>query len=118
MAPSSLFIVLTHEEAAALVEHGDTAAAIRGLAKIRRALEGARAERPEVLPDVPPLRAKHYQPRSAITSTHRRFLAVDPPVQPHVRPGPRERSTSSSSSSSCEEDDYVPFRDEADGIYT
>lgn len=109
VARPSLFVVLTEDEADGVLVDPQGVAGSRGLAKIQRALEGARAERPrEPLTNVPPLRAHDYQP-STPKPAQRRSVAVDPQAQRHTRPGPRERRTSSSS--------YVPWRDEQDGLY-
>lgn len=80
---------------------------------------------------IPPLRAHDYYGRDpklrmakAALQPHRRRvrvqppslpiggpLAVDPPAQPHVQPGPRAETSSSSLL-----DIYTPWRDEANGI--
>lgn len=109
VARPSLFVVLTEDEADGVLVDPHGVAGSRGLAKIRRALEGARLKPSrEPVANVPALRAHDYQP-STPKPTQPRSVAVDPPVQPHARPGPRERRTSSSS--------YVPWRDEQDGLY-
>lgn len=117
----SLFVVLTEDEADGVLRDPQGVAGSRGLAKIRSALHGARVS-PETVPDLPPLRAHDYRPAQsnweASKPAHRRSVAVDPPVQPHARPGPRGKSSSSSSSSSVDpDDDYTPWRDEGHGIW-
>jgi hypothetical protein len=119
-----IVVVLTITEAAALVGPGPRTAALQGLAKIRTALNGALAAPVAPTPVVkhsgqfdelsissipaPPLRAKHYRPRD-------RPPLVVRPAEPkfrmakavHPRPIPAP-----------DVDDYVPWRDEAHGIYT
>jgi len=100
-----IFVTLTLAEASAVVQlQPADVAAVRALAKIRTALEGATPITPAG-PVPPLLRAKHWRPRD--TSQHFRMAKAGPrpPVSIDTPPAP-------------ELDDYVPFRDEAGGAYT
>lgn len=110
-----LLVVFTLAEAAALVARfsaADRSAELIGLTKIRTALEGAshpkrpmakaalQTEPRETADDVAPLRAKDYRRSDRTVPVRRR----KPPIGlPAIAPD--------------EDVDFVPFRDEAGGIY-
>lgn len=110
-ATPRIFIVLTGAEAAALCALQPVGVdAIQALAKIRMAAEHAAAPLSPEPSAVAPLRAKHYRPRDRTPqfrqaqSKRRMAKAMLPSLSvPVPAPAP---------------DDYVPFRDEANGIYT
>ena len=105
-----LFLTLTLAEASAILSRRDIDidARVRGLAKIRTALKHATTEAPSPQPSAfsrPPLRAKHYRPRDS--SQHFRMAkAAQPRSAPPVMPVPEP-----------DVDNYVPWRDEAGGIW-
>lgn len=113
-AAGRLFVVLTVAEAAAILRPKPSPDRDRGLAKIRGALSGAcqltGLDRPIAPPDRPPVAV--IVPARPTSAPTRPIAAVDPQAQRHVRPPTRAPQSSSSSL-----DDYLPWRDEADGIY-
>lgn len=102
-----ILVILTVAEADAVAQlEPDSAFATRALAKIRTALGQTIAATLSVPADavaLPPLRAKDYQPRD-----HRRMAkaTIHPPIAPLVE------------MSAPVPDDYVPWRDEAAGVYS
>jgi hypothetical protein len=112
-----IFVALTIAEAAALVGPGPRTAALQGLAKIRAALQGALAAAVAPPPVVKPsgqcdelsisLRAKHYRPRDR-----------PPPVRPAEPTFRMAKAVHPRPILAPDVDDYVPWRDEADGIHT
>lgn len=109
-AHARIFVVLTAAEASALVtaRPPQDPAGERGLAKIRTALEHT-AEAPSPQPSaVPPLRAKAYRPRDHAPQfrqpAFRRRMAKAT-VSIDAAPAESRRA------------DYVPWRDEAGGLW-
>jgi hypothetical protein len=122
LSQTRIFVVLTVAEASAVVsrQHLDVDARVRGLAKIRTALEHATTEALSPEPSaLPPLRAKDYRPRA--TAQH--FRPAEPlrmakATVPPARVQQKAPIGLPATPASALDDDYVPFRDEADGIYT
>lgn len=126
IAHTRLFVTLTLEEAAALgrLQPAPTdTEAIRAVDKIRSTLERtiADATRPEPsAAAAPPLRAKHYRP---CTPPARRIAEADTPVKVSSETAAaaperlRMAKAALPATARRERDDYVPYRDEADGVY-
>jgi hypothetical protein len=116
IAHTRLFVALTLAEAAAIgrLTSGIDPDAISAVEKIRTALAGVTT----------PLRSKYYvAPPPAVAPEPRapklRMATVDPPrrrMAKAVWAAPRPTSASRELAP-LPDDDYVPFRDEADGIY-
>jgi hypothetical protein len=115
IAHTRLFVALTLDEAAAIARltPGPDPDAVAGITKIRTALAGVTT----------PLRAKHYSPPPPVAPEPRgpklRMATMDPPrrrMAKAVWAAPR-RTSVSREPVPLPNDDYVPFRDEADGIH-
>lgn len=115
IAHTRLFVALTLDEAAAIgrLTSGPDPHAISAVEKIRTALAGVTT----------PLRAKHYVapplPLAPEPGAKLRMATVDPPrrrMAKAVWAAPRPTSVSREPVP-LPNDDYVPFRDEADGIH-
>lgn len=107
LAHTRIFVTLTLDEAAAVARlpPGADVAAIAALAKIRTALEGA------TMTPLPLLRAKDYRMAKATLPPP---VPSGPPARARLKPS---RGAPSPQPSALDVD-YVPHRDEADGIYT
>lgn len=128
-------IVLTLAEASALVTQfqlDPQAAALNGFVKILTALRHVTAEvtsPPSSALDVPPLRAKHYRQSTEALRMAKATLSptvsIDAAAAPEPRMAkavmrPKVPTTRTVRAARAPEldDDYVPYRDEADGVYT
>jgi hypothetical protein len=112
IAHSRIFVALTLAEAAAIgrLPPGPDPDAVGGVAKIQRALDGARAPDPQPSApsptnDLPGLRAKHYDPRGRQRPMAKATLPAKRPTTVSIDTAPAKPV----------DVDYVPFRDEADG---
>jgi hypothetical protein len=106
-----IFVALTLAEASALVTQfqlDPQAAALSGLAKIRSVLEHATPMVMTPVGPVPPLRAKAYRPRTEPLRMAKATLPAKRPTAVSI----------DTAAAAPQLDDYVPFRDEADGVYT
>jgi hypothetical protein len=127
IAHTRLFVTLTLEEAAAIgrLQPAPTdTEAIRAVDKIRSTLERTIADATSPEPStsaVPPLRAKHYRP---CTPQALPITKADLPVKGSIDTAAaaperlRMAKATLPATARRERDDYVPYRDEADGVYT
>lgn len=115
ISQTRIFVTLTLAEAAAIgrLTAGGDAEASGALAKIQKALDGARAPDPQPSApsptnDRPGLRAKHYDPRGRQRPMAKATLPAKRPTTVSMETAPARPV----------DVDYVPHRDEAGGRWS